>query len=361
MQSRYLISVVLPVYNAERFLRQCLDSIINQTLRNIEIICVDDGSTDGSLAILREYAARDARVIIVTQENKGAGAARNKGIEVARGEYLSFLDSDDFFELSMLEKARAKAVKDNADIVVWQCDRYNNETEAFMPYRWSVRYELLPGTDVFKASDIKENIFRAFVWWAWDKLFRRELVMQEGIRFQEIRTTNDLFFCSALFIKAKRVCVLPEVLAHQRVNLPQSLSSTREQSWQCYYFALTALQKKLLEWNLYDRYARDFVNYALHFSLWQLRSLDCDAKNALLGMLRRKWFRDLGVEGRDAKYFYSENDFIQYVSLRRKKKFNKARSLVQCLCDNGPGYTLRRAIEHLGIPMNAEMPRKKKH
>jgi len=140
MQSRYLISVVLPVYNAERFLRQCLDSIINQTLRNIEIICVDDGSTDGSLAILREYAARDARVIIVTQENKGAGAARNKGIEVARGEYLSFLDSDDFFELSMLEKAHAKVVKDNADIVVWQCDRYNNETEAFMPYRWSVRY-----------------------------------------------------------------------------------------------------------------------------------------------------------------------------------------------------------------------------
>ena len=91
------VSVILPVYNVEKYLKECLDSILNQTLQEIEVICVDDGSTDRSLEILREYEKKDKRVIVLTQENKGAGAARNKGLAIAKGEYLSFLDSDDFF------------------------------------------------------------------------------------------------------------------------------------------------------------------------------------------------------------------------------------------------------------------------
>ena len=90
------VSVILPVYNVEKYLKECLDSILNQTLQEIEVICVDDGSTDRSLEILREYEKKDKRVIVLTQENKGAGAARNKGLAIAKGEYLSFLDSDDF-------------------------------------------------------------------------------------------------------------------------------------------------------------------------------------------------------------------------------------------------------------------------
>lgn len=90
------ISIIIPVYNAEKYLYDCLDSLINQTLKNTEIICIDDGSTDNSYEILCEYAAKDNRFIILQQENKGAGAARNKGMEIAKGEFLAFLDADDF-------------------------------------------------------------------------------------------------------------------------------------------------------------------------------------------------------------------------------------------------------------------------
>lgn len=92
------VSVIIPVYNAAEFLKDGLNSLLKQTLREIEIICVDDGSTDGSLVILKEFEKTDARIRVIHQENQGAGAARNNGMDVARGKYLAFLDADDFFE-----------------------------------------------------------------------------------------------------------------------------------------------------------------------------------------------------------------------------------------------------------------------
>ena len=99
------VSVIMPVYNVEKYLHQCMDSLVQQTLTDIEIICVDDGSTDNSLAILQEYAQRDSRIIVLQQKNSGAGVARNTGMKIVKGEYLAIVDSDDFFELDMLEKA----------------------------------------------------------------------------------------------------------------------------------------------------------------------------------------------------------------------------------------------------------------
>ena len=98
------ISVIIPVYNTEKYLRQCLDTVVAQTLKDIEIILVDDGSTDDSLLICQEYAQKDSRIHVYHQENQGAGPARNYGIKVAKGQYFSFLDSDDLFKLDMLER-----------------------------------------------------------------------------------------------------------------------------------------------------------------------------------------------------------------------------------------------------------------
>ena len=122
------VSVIIPVYNVEPYLKQCMDSVVGQTLKDIEIICVDDGSTDGSLDILREYAAEDNRIQIIEQKNAGAGAARNNGMRHATGKYLSFLDSDDFFEPRMLEKAYDLAEKDQADFVAYKSDHGTNSS-----------------------------------------------------------------------------------------------------------------------------------------------------------------------------------------------------------------------------------------
>ena len=112
------ISIIVPVYNAAAYLRKSLDSIVNQSYRDIEFIFVDDGSCDDSLAILKEYEAADKRVTVLHQENRGAGAARNYGMSVAGGKYLLFLDCDDIFETSMVEKMHSRAETDNTDVLV---------------------------------------------------------------------------------------------------------------------------------------------------------------------------------------------------------------------------------------------------
>ena len=120
------ISVIIPVYNTEKYLNECLDSIVNQTLSDIEIICVNDGSTDNSLAILESYAKKDNRITVISQENNGQGSARNLGLKNSSGNYICFIDSDDYVDLNMLEKLYDNVILNNSDIVVFKIARFND-------------------------------------------------------------------------------------------------------------------------------------------------------------------------------------------------------------------------------------------
>ena len=113
------VSIVVPVYNVERYLRQCLDCLVNQTYQNVEIICVDDGSTDASSEILTEYALKNSRVRVIRQKNSGLSAARNVGFSFATGEYVMYVDSDDWIGVRTCEKAVFKAEEHAADLVMW--------------------------------------------------------------------------------------------------------------------------------------------------------------------------------------------------------------------------------------------------
>lgn len=110
------VSVIIPIYNVEKYLRRCLNSIVNQTLSDIEIICINDGSTDNSLEILQEYAQKDERIVIINQQNEGVSRARNYGINIAKGEYIGFLDSDDYIDYNFYEKLYEAAKRTNAEI-----------------------------------------------------------------------------------------------------------------------------------------------------------------------------------------------------------------------------------------------------
>lgn len=312
------VSVIIPVYNSQAYLRQCLDSICCQTLSQIEIICVDDGSTDGSLELLNQYAAMDSRIQVLTQKNSGAGAARNHGLHAARGEYLSFLDSDDFFEPDMLELACEKADTCQADFVVFQSDKYYMDKKKFVKNPWVVQMKDIPPYEPFKYRELTDNVFKVFVGWAWDKLYRRSFIAEHDLWFQEQRTTNDLFFVYSALVLAKRIAVVDKVLAHQRMGSGDSLSVTREKSWHCFYDALLALRRLLKEKGMYWELEQDFINYALHFSLWNLRTLAEPTHHLLKEKLRDKWFAELEIAGRQKEYFYDVNEFEQYVKLIQK-------------------------------------------
>lgn len=325
-----IVSVIMPVYNGETYLRQCLDSVVNQTLKEIEIICVDDGSSDRSVEILKEYAAKDERVMVLQQANAGAGAARNNGLSKASGKYLSFLDSDDFFETDMLEKAVEKIAADRADFVVFRCDHYLNDTNTFKKATYTLKKQTLPPYTPFNFRQITDNVFKAFVGWAWDKVYDREFVMKHNLKFQEQRTSNDMLFVFSALVLAKRITYLDTVLAHQRRNNGESLSNTREKSWFCFYNALKALRDVLKEKGLYEELKKDFVNYAVHFSLWNLNTITGECYEKLYTKLHEEWFEELEVTGHDEAYFYNKTEYKQLADILRYdfKEYNTKLSVV---------------------------------
>lgn len=316
-ESDIKVSVIIPVYNVEKYLRQNLKSIAQQTLKDIEIICVDDGSTDSSYKIIEEFAAKDSRFIPVKQKNGGAGAARNNGLRRARGKYLSFLDSDDFFEPNMLEEAYKKAEQYKADFVVFNSDQYYEDSKEYKSVSWVVRYPELPPYQPFGRRAMTDNVFKVFVGWAWDKLYNRKWVLENDLWFQEQRTSNDMLFVFSAVAIAKRIAYVEKdkVLAHQRRNNKSSLSNTREKSWDCFYNALCALRDRLKAEGIYKELERDYINYALHFALWNLNTLAEPTHQKLFDKLKNEWWKDLGVEGKSKDYFYNKKEFEQYEKL----------------------------------------------
>ncbi|HIW49537.1 MAG TPA: glycosyltransferase [Candidatus Blautia intestinavium] len=311
------VSVILPVYNVEQYLEQCLDSIVGQTLKDIEIICVDDGSTDNSLNILKNYQKKDPRIRLIEQKNAGAGAARNAGMRAACGQCLSFLDSDDFFEPDMLEKAYECLEQYQADFVVFDSDQFHMDKQEFVDVPWVFRKQEIPPYMPFSHRELTDNVFKVFVGWAWDKLYRRSFVEAHALQFQEQRTSNDLLFVFSALVLAKRIAVVGQVLAHQRRGSSTSLSVTREKSWHCFYDALTALRRRLVEEHIYWELEQDFINYALHFCLWNLNSLAEPTHRLLQEKLCFEWFSELGIVEKPESYFYSLSEYEQYKMLMR--------------------------------------------
>lgn len=304
------VSVIIPAYNVEKYIEQCLESFLPEHDPSIEVICVDDGSTDRTLEILRSYESRDNRITVISQENAGAGAARNKGMQYARGEYLAFFDADDFFEPGVLACAYDKATEENSDIVVFACDDYLEETGGYRPIHYSIHTEQLPEHRPFAGAEIRDNFFEAFVGWPWDKIFRRHFVEAHQLSFQEQRTTNDALFVFSALLIADRISTMEEVFAHhRRVGSGKSLSVSREKSWSCFYSALLAIRDRLNEWKLYDRRERDFINYSLNFSIWHLNTLKGDAYHRLYRKLKDEWFKELGVLEKPEEFFYFRDKY----------------------------------------------------
>lgn len=314
---KYKISVVMPVYNGETYLRQALESLCAQTLKEMEMVCVDDGSIDRTAQILQEYAATDQRIRILHQEHQGAGVARNFGIRMAVGEYLAILDSDDFFEPEFLETAYGKAVESKAQVVVVGSDQYWEKDNRFQSVDWTIRKSALPPYRPMNHRTFTDNVFKVFVGWPWDKLFERRFVEQHQLVFQNLRTSNDLVFVFMAIALAERIEVAERILIHQRRGHGGSLSNTREQSWQCFYEALRELRRQLELRGLYKELEQDYINYALHFSLWNLRTLKGEKKKDLFRALKKSWFHELGITAYPEEYFFDKKEYAEYRKIKK--------------------------------------------
>lgn len=222
------VSIIVPVYNVAPYLRQCMDSIINQTYRNIEIICVDDGSTDESGEILDKYAKSDNRISEAHTNNSGVASARNTGLSLASGEYLLFVDGDDWIDTATCQKAVSSISTESADVVMWPYIReFTDHSDPKMIFRGQ---KLFDETECRKLqrrmiglSDEElahpENADALST--VWGKLYRREIIEQNHLRFENlsrIGTYEDGLFNLCYFAHVKSAIYIPDYLSHYRKN-----------------------------------------------------------------------------------------------------------------------------------------------
>ena len=213
------ISVIVPVYKVEKYLNECIDSILHQTFADFELILVDDGSPDGCPALCDAAAAKDSRVRVIHQSNKGLSGARNTGLDAARGDWIAFVDSDDKVLPEYLEKLYSKAIKEKPDIVI--CDFMTiHEDGSYFRYQ----EKLVKDENLSQENLIRKILLTPFVV-VWTKLYRRELLSK--IRFQVGRLYEDAFFTAELFPYIKKAVCIPEALYCYRRSLNSIMRSRR--------------------------------------------------------------------------------------------------------------------------------------
>lgn len=230
------ISIIIPVYQVEKYIKRCLDSILSQTYSNLEIILIDDGSRDMSGKICDEYAIKDSRIKVIHQDNAGVSVARNKGLDICTGDYITFVDSDDFLESFMYEKMMEKVTEYNCDVVM--CDCIKDDGVIQTPYTHDIRagfydYNQLK-EEYYPHLLMMENIEYPATISNWLLLFRREVA--SSVRYIEgVRYSEDLLFGAQLLYNAKSFYYMKdEYYYHYWMNNESASHTFKEDKWEDY-------------------------------------------------------------------------------------------------------------------------------
>lgn len=367
MSTQYPVSVILPVYNAEKYLTQCLDRLLNQTMKDIEIICVDDGSTDLSRSILQNYACIDSRITVLSQENSGAGAARNLALRVSRGEYISFLDADDCYASTSCLQGLYDAAKRMDASICGGFRQMLNPNGTITPHPL-FRYLLKRKPNEMKIAykDYQYDYhFQNF-------LFQRALLERNHIEFPLHRRFQDPPFLVRAMIAAGEFAVIPVEVYLYRLSdssivwdsekvggLIKGLTENLILSREANMAGLHALTVRRVEQDFLEAIAGQIdvpeiydlcnrANEAVDFRL--LRGRRTKPEEDMLLPLR---IREQNLCGANS----SNGSHMKSFGQKTRARSQALRGLTQCLREHGVGYTIRRGIEHLGIPMNAEHKR----
>lgn len=311
------VSVIMPVYNAEKYLRTAMDSLLKQTLKEIEIICVDDGSTDSSYDILLEYMQKDPRIIILRERNSYAGTARNYGMTVATGEYLSFLDADDYFKPEMLEEAYACAKKEAADVVVFGGKYFKENIENSYHVAALLREDILPLGDGFYKEELFDVLMHFTIGCPWNKLFRRKYIEETGIKFQPFKRVNDVYFVETAIALSKRVGLVRKALIYYRTDNQQSLQGTKRENPLQFFQVFSDIRICLEKNGLYKKIEKSYINLFAAECIYTLEQIS-DEEGFLLvyNKLKNDVLGSIGIKDIAEEDFYRKEDYRKCMAIR---------------------------------------------
>jgi glycosyltransferase involved in cell wall biosynthesis len=248
------ISILVPTYNVEKYLPECLDSIVNQTLRDIEIICINDGSTDNSPDIIKQYAKKDQRIVIINKANSGYGDSMNKGLAKATGEYVGIVESDDWIEPNMFEKLYSQAAKHGKpDVVKSNFYHYYGKTGK------NEKYIIIPEDEDNQVVDIKDfDYILTAKPSIWSAIYRRDFLTKNQISFQPTpgASYQDIGWTIKNYLLASNVLLLSDAYLHYRIDNAGSSVNNVDKKINCAFDEYHGVEKFMKEKNLLSRYGK---------------------------------------------------------------------------------------------------------
>lgn len=313
------VSVIIPVYNVEKFLRDCIESVINQTLSDIEIICINDGSPDNSIDILNEYASIDPRITVISQENRGVSVARNRGMRLAKGKYLYFIDSDDkLLDPDALEVLYTKAEEKNTDILIATSVYYSQLTGKYERRPVHTQVDKLAeefGDRVFNYHDLDKYLFYIPVT-IWDKLYRRSFLIDNNIFFIEGLIFEDNPFLFETMLKAQRVCVLNRPIYQYNIEIPKTLSNADDLRLLDMIQINDMLIDMFKEHGAYRKYEKELIQRKISMAYKRILSIQDEYKEIIFQKVHESFFKLFNDEK-------SYNNIRQIIDYSHAKMFEQ--------------------------------------
>lgn len=306
------VSVIIPVYNVEKYLKESIESIANQSLKEIEIICIDNKSEDKSLEILKEYAKRDDRFVIYeNEENLKQGVARNFGISVAKGEYVFFVDGDDYIKNDCIEKMYNKAKKDESDITICCWALFDDKTKKI---NYKHDYALLKqvpeeyNDKSFSWRDIKNCIF----WQSsvpWDKIYKREFLIEKDVKFPGGVFFEDNVFVYDAFFKSSKISILRESLIFYRTNREGAVTNTRDKTFFDYLRIFNLIGDNLKKINLYEEMKYLYLDYKVITLIWWYKKIKLIYKKHFYELIRED-FKKIQINEEEKENLRNQTLFL---------------------------------------------------
>ncbi len=310
------VSVIIPVYNLEKYLAQCLDSILSQTMDNIEILCVNDGSTDSSPVLLANYAKFDSRIKIINQQNRGLSAARNAGIEASSTDYVIFVDGDDKVAPIMVEELYRNAVLNNSDMVyansLWfrpDRNRYFNVERGIAPH-----VELNFVNHPFSELTSDAELYFRLPQYAWCKIYKKSFLTYNNIYFPEGMIFEDILFFTRSYLKADRITFVNKFLYSYRLNRENSINSSGGREFFDIFKILRMSKDLFVTQGLWPKYRDRFLLFEMRTIIDKLNKIRPELKQPFSDEIKRV-YSGMSLNDYDMKFLQSAQEFGQFIKI----------------------------------------------
>lgn len=288
------VSIIIPVYNVAKWLSECMDSVCAQTLKEIEIICVNDGSTDNSLDILENYVRKDKRIRIVSQKNQGLSMARNAGMPFVTGKYVTFLDSDDYLAPTYCEKMYALAEKDAAEWTACDCFCFDDTKQKVVPNILEASNERLIrefAGKVFSFDDVAPLCFNQMCGAAWGKLYRTDFIKKNGLSFAPGVPHEDYPYFYQALTAVKRGNVCPDSLVYYRINRAGSITHNVGRKGFSFIGHFQLIEQSFRKNGKYDAWESDFLKLKINGLMYWLWKTPGEHRRAFYGLIQQEFRR----------------------------------------------------------------------